>query len=65
MAAQESLPDSVKKLHDVGFDETLREFRDSLVALKPVFGKPEGAIHSAGGSDQGERGRMVIWLLQG
>jgi hypothetical protein len=37
MAAQESLPDSVKKLHDVGFDETLREFRDSLVALNPVF----------------------------
>jgi biopolymer transport protein ExbB/TolQ len=37
LAAQASLHDSVNKLHDTGFDQTLREFRDSLTALKPVL----------------------------
>lgn len=37
LTAQGSLQDSVSKLHDIGFEKTLREFRDSLVALKPVL----------------------------
>lgn len=37
LTAQESLHDSVEKLQNAGFDETLREFRDSLTALKPVL----------------------------
>jgi hypothetical protein len=37
LAAQASLHDSVNKLHDTGLDQTLREFRDSLTALKPVL----------------------------
>ena len=37
LTAQDSLHDSVKKLHETGFEETLREFRNSLTALKPVL----------------------------
>ena len=37
LAAQVELNDSVRKLHDTGFEQTLREFRDSLTALKPVL----------------------------
>jgi biopolymer transport protein ExbB/TolQ/uncharacterized protein YbgA (DUF1722 family) len=37
LTAQDSLHDSVKKLHETGFDQTLKEFRDSLTALKPVL----------------------------
>jgi len=37
LAAQGSLHDSVKKLHDTDFEQTLGEFRDSLIALKPVL----------------------------
>lgn len=37
LAAQAALNDSVRKLHDAGFEQTLREFRDSLTALKPVL----------------------------
>lgn len=35
--AQASLHESVNKLHDTGFEETLREFQNSLMALKPVL----------------------------
>jgi uncharacterized protein YbgA (DUF1722 family) len=37
LTAQDSLHDSVKKLHETGFEETLREFRNSLTDLKPVL----------------------------
>ena len=37
LTAQAALHASVNKLHDTGFEETLREFRDSLTALKPVL----------------------------
>ena len=37
LAAQAALYDSVNKLHDTGFEQTLREFRDSLTDLKPVL----------------------------
>ena len=37
LTAQDSLHNSVKKLHDAGFEETLKEFRDSLTALRPVL----------------------------
>lgn len=37
LTAQDSLHDSVQKLHDAGLEETLKEFRDSLTALKPVL----------------------------
>lgn len=37
LLAQNSLHDSVKRLHETGFEETLAEFRDSLTALKPVL----------------------------
>jgi hypothetical protein len=37
LTAQDSLHASVKKLHDTRFEETLKEFRDSLTALKPVL----------------------------
>src|ERR1051325_3816393 len=37
LAAQGSLHDSVNKLHDTDFEQTLGEFRDSLIALKPVL----------------------------
>ena len=35
--AQASLHESVNKLHDTGFEQTLREFQNSLAALKPVL----------------------------
>lgn len=35
--AQASLHESVKKLHETGFEQTLREFQNSLTALKPVL----------------------------
>ncbi|HXQ69126.1 MAG TPA: hypothetical protein VN844_01500 [Pyrinomonadaceae bacterium] len=35
--AQASLHESVNKLHDTGFEQILREFNDSLMALKPVL----------------------------
>ena len=37
LIAQAALHASVNKLHDTGFEQTLREFRDSLTALKPVL----------------------------
>lgn len=37
IAAQASLQESVTKLHDTGFEQTLREFQNSLTALKPVL----------------------------
>lgn len=37
LSSQSSLHDSVNQLHDTGFEQTLREFRDSLTALKPVL----------------------------
>jgi hypothetical protein len=37
LAAQDSLHSSVQKLHDARFEETLKEFRDSLTALRPVL----------------------------
>lgn len=37
LAAQSSLHESVSKLHATGFDQTLKEFRDSLTNLKPVL----------------------------
>ena len=37
LTAQDSLHASVKKLHETGFEDTLREFRNSLTALKPVL----------------------------
>jgi MotA/TolQ/ExbB proton channel family len=37
LTAQTALHDSVNKLHDTGFEQTLGEFRDSLTALKPVL----------------------------
>ena len=35
--AQTSLHESVNKLHDTGFEQTLRDFQNSLTALKPVL----------------------------
>jgi hypothetical protein len=35
--AQATLHESVNKLHDTGFEQTLREFQNSLTALKPVL----------------------------
>ena len=37
LGAQASLAESVHQLHETGFEQTLREFRDSLTALKPVL----------------------------
>jgi biopolymer transport protein ExbB/TolQ len=37
LSAQASLNDSVAKLHDIQLENTLREFRDSLVGLKPAL----------------------------
>jgi biopolymer transport protein ExbB/TolQ len=37
IAAQTSLQESVNKLHEIELDQTLKEFRDSLIGLKPVL----------------------------
>ena len=37
LSAQARLSDSVAKLHDIHLDDTLREFRDSLIGLKPAL----------------------------
>lgn len=37
LSAQADLNESVAKLHDIQLDNTLREFRDSLLGLKPVL----------------------------